>query len=399
MKRFDAAWLVAGLLGAPGLLASQGYPLTGQGYPTSRPSGGAGLFGGRSPYPYGGTGFPGGSAAPAFPYGGGWTFPGGGIGSPLGAGGGTMPGLVWPLLLGRGLPGPGPSSQAPAPQGPNLNAWPSWIRLPGGGGAPPNPKRCLLVRIEDQVLVRPAGEKAFYPLAFHDPSRLLEPGAEVRLTGRGRAVLVFADGARVGLIGSARLAFAEGGERRLGLSARAFRRMDVRGGSREIAVSLPGGARLTAKGARFTLRRPVAPAEVGPRPFTITNWGGSPLVLTPPPALGLGPRKIPAYRRVELVAPAGRSPAGFEPVQELATGGLPLQAGVQVAFRREGALLSLSTRGGQGRVRWGGVVIDLPAGGGLRLDPLAGRPFGRTSPPARGRSSAPSRSGTSRKTR
>ncbi|MFQ5503901.1 MAG: hypothetical protein ACE5F1_03780 [Planctomycetota bacterium] len=295
-------------------------------------------------------------------------------------GGGLTFGQIRSVQTGVRTPTPAESSR-----------WPSWVQLGGPGRrvveveempAHLDPKRCLLMRLSDTVLVKPEGEKSYFPLAFWKKSRLLKPGGTCRVQAGGRLLLIFSDGTRIEMHRAGELRFVQGSADRLLLHTEQLTLLSGSFGSREVVLRLPEGSLLRGSRLDLSIRRErrTAPwAETGVEDrFRVRNWG--------PAKLGLDPGgdranaiEIGQNRRSILPLVSGRALRALQETPmswTLQGGGVPIEGSLQATPEKTGKVLELSAQGSGAELSWGGVHFRLPADRRLWIDPLGGDPFG-----------------------
>ncbi|HHI79671.1 MAG TPA: hypothetical protein ENK02_06795 [Planctomycetes bacterium] len=323
--------------------------------------------------------------------------------SPFPVGGGQglrLPGVGggFPVRL-PGLGGQGSGAQSPfpflpslggreeqgktRPQTRNLERWPSFVTMGGPGKVPfeeakiRNPKRAVLFRTVDRVLVRPRGERAFYPLAFWDKKRVLASGSQIRVLGSGRYLLLFSDGTRMDVLREGALDLDRIDRKGLELSMKVRGRVQIKLGLRKLRLKLSDGTVLVAKGGSFRIDRIF---RDGPgagdrsRAFLRIRNGDASLEVQPSGAL-IAPFKIRPFWQVLLpLLEEGVDEAVLD--QKLQGKEAQVQADSWVRFRSlRGGKLEARAEGAEGRLRLGGVQFSIPPGKTLILDPLLGAPF------------------------
>lgn len=279
---------------------------------------------------------------------------------------------------------------------PVLRRWPTWVdvggaarqveRVRGETEDRPQASECYFVRMSDRVELRPSGEKGYYPLQFWDTARRLGIGSRVRLSGRGRALMIFSDGTQVELIESGEVGFVQGTIDRLVLELSSVTRAFVRLGSRGVEIRMPDASVLRGRQSSFEIQRQVQDTggENGGAPadrLAVTNWGPDPLRLEAPVALrNMGADNLELAPRRRLLLALVTSDAGREPLAEdlpktIPGGGIDLRAGVHATVRKDRRGLAVEARSGDAVLRWGGTRLRVPLGTTLRIDPLLGDPF------------------------
>ena len=290
---------------------------------------------------------------------------------------------------------PGAPKSRKTTEKPGIPGIPKWLNQPGRGrrvlgkkdlGYGRDPARCFLLRMQDRVEVRPAEEAAFYPLAYWDKSRVLAPGAGMRIVAGGRALLVFPAGTQLDLARPAEVWFKKGTQDRLELDCRDVNTANVTFGMREVRMILPEGSRIRGRSLSFSITR-----ERRPQPWmpgrtedylVLRNWGPAAIYLDSD-LPGATTVTILANRRVVLPIPVTRPGAPVREHQDdppldlsMEGGGTPLQASVQADIQMEGKSLRVQSRTGKARLQWGGFAARLQPGWHLRIDPIGGSPFG-----------------------
>lgn len=275
-------------------------------------------------------------------------------------------------------------------------SWPSWLQIGGPGHrvqqmgdakAGPKPSHCFLVRLSETVEVRPANETAFYPLAFWDSSRVLSPGARLRIAGQGRVLLVFPGGTRIDLSGEASVGFLEGTKQRLRVAISKVSRGEVRLGSRRVELELPDGTTVAGSDTILSirgLRRDAGWSEDGlEHRIELANFGEKNLEIEPrSAAVGLQPYVL-RPNRLSVVAFAPGSKVAEEEFGDTPAKTLPednsarpeLQASQRAQLEKIGESVRIDARNGEALVQWGGFRCRLPDGRRVVLDPLLGSPF------------------------
>ena len=232
--------------------------------------------------------------------------------------------------------------------------WPSWIK-PGIGQEtpPPDAERAIVARIADRVWVFASGDTAFVPLAFYDKFRVLESGSSIEVRNQGEFLISFHDGAAIRAHGPSRITLSELADDGAELQIRAFQRMWINGKTRPLTLLLPDGALLDMAGTEVYLEGEGLRGSVfnhGPKPV---QWHGR-----------SGDVEIPAGQRMDVF---------LEPLREAF---IPAALEVEGGVRPEIAGRRLEARGeGGGTVIWSGARFHVPAGGVVRVDPLAGATF------------------------
>lgn len=278
---------------------------------------------------------------------------------------------------------------------PSLRRWPTWVDV--GGAARrvesmtpdaeerPQASECYFVRMADRVELRPSGEKGFFPLEFWDTSRRLGIGSRVRLSARGRALMLFSDGTQIELIEDCEVGFVQGTIDRLVVDLSAVTRAFVRLGSRGVEIRMPDSTVVRGRRSNFEIRRESEHAAVRTGPaldrIVLTNWGPEPLRLEAPLALrGMGSDSIELAPRRQTQLALVSSDSGLTPViddlpKTIPGGGVALRAGVHATVRKDRRGLEVEARSGDAILRWGGTRLRVPIGTTLRIDPLQGDPF------------------------
>jgi hypothetical protein len=327
---------------------------------------------------------------------------GGGIPSVPMPGIGRLGGYPYPLPGGK-TPATGDQKPVPAQD----QDWPRWLEVPAPGHRPTPgataaggalqlaPDQCFVARLAEQVDVRPDGEKAFYPLAFWDQTRLLKPGSSLRILGQGRALLVFQDGTRIDLIRSGELSFSLATNETLRLDLDRVSEAHCRLGSRKVEIRLPGGGSVRGSKCGLFIERvsrlaPWNVTHVEERLF-VRNWGPEKVTLDPgfDTAPG-GVMELEPNLGSMILLVAGRMAVAKEPAaadertdplpQLLPGGGQALRASLEAEIDKSGPTLRARASRGTARLEWGGVRITVPSGGRVVIDPLAGEPFGEGRP-------------------
>ncbi|MEZ5989663.1 MAG: hypothetical protein R3F30_11160 [Planctomycetota bacterium] len=290
--------------------------------------------------------------------------------------------------------GPGGQEQP----GEQERGMPAWLDEPGRGqrklgpgarGLLSDPARAFLLRMQDEVLVKPADEEAFYPLTYWDKGRVLAPGAEVRVVAGGRCLLVFPGGTEIDLSRPAAVRFVQGTDARLELVVDDVHTAHFKLGAREVVVRLFDGTVLSGMRTTFSIQRerrqtPWRPEETEDR-LQVKNWGGGRLVVESRVAGG-AETVLTTNRKVVLPAVAPPPDDGpDDPPLDLSMegGGTPVLASIQADLTFEEGDLRVGSRVGTARLRWGGCDIRLGEGQRLRIDPMGGRPFGEALPAPR----------------
>ena len=273
-------------------------------------------------------------------------------------------------------PQAGPRGTAPR-LGTGMGLWEALIamsREEGGGktldlGSVPD--RSLLLRYSDLVGVRREGERGWEIVPWWKKVRLLEPGCQVDLSHRGRALQILYDGAILDVRAPSRWDVL-----RLDRGIAVFRFQTLRAlfteaADRLLRLELPGGyvvdlqscqATIRFEGGRFRV------ANLGPKPLVVHDrkreihlaWNEGCLL---PVFTGPVPPPLP---------PLG--PAGSR-IRSLGKGTLGLSWSESLeAVRGERAWVFGASQA-PGKVRWGGCAFDLPKGGSLKIQPFRRLPF------------------------
>lgn len=282
---------------------------------------------------------------------------------------------------------------------PSLRRWPTWVDVGGPasrveslrnteGGERPQASECYFVRMSDRVELRPAGEKGFFPLEFWDTSRRLGIGSRVRLSGRGRAVMIFSDGTQIEMVGEGEVAFVQGTIDRLVLEIKRCTHSFVRLGVRGVEIRLPDRSVVRGRRGSFELRRlthdvgTVGGAERRLERLELINWGDDALRLQATEALRSGTEssiELPSRRRTLLMLVDSDEDGAPESRDDLPKtipgGGLDMRAGVHATLRKDRRGLQVEARSGDAILRWGGTRMRVPVGTSLRIDPMQGDPF------------------------
>ncbi len=361
-----------------------------------------GSQGGRQPNPYVPSQAGKGGQTP-FPVGGrqGVGIPGIGGGAPVrlpGFGGQLPTQNPFPFLPSLG--GKGSQGAAPA-RGTNLERWPSFVTIGGPGKVPfaeakiRNPKQAVLFRAVDRVLVRPRGERAFYPLAFWDKKRILSPGSEIRVLGMGRYLLLFSDGTRLDVLREGALRLDRIDRKGLELSMEVKGRATFKLGLRKLRLKLPDGTLLVAEKGAFRIDRLFRDGpgmEDRSHSFLRIRNAGASLEVQPSGGV-LAPFKLRPFWQV-LLPLLEKGEPGAPLDQRLQGKEALLRADSWVRFRSlGGGRLEAKAMGSKGRVRMGGVQFSIPPGKTLLLDPLLGTPFSGGRPVKEGQNPPASQAG------
>ncbi len=280
---------------------------------------------------------------------------------------------------------------------PTLRRWPTWVDVGGPGERldqgtttsedRPQASECYFVRLSDRVEIQPSGEKGYFPLEFWDSARRLGIGSRCRLSGRGRALLLFSGGTEVDLAGVGECVFSQGTVDRLVLRMLSVTRAVVDVGKRGVEFRLPDASVLRATRGSFTIEREVH--EIGalgpdgaPRlseRLHITNWGPDSLRIEVARGLGLGSETVEVPLRRSAILALADAGAGDTPIVDLPKtlpgGGIDLRAGVHATIRKDERGLQVEARSGDAPLHWGGTILRVPVGTSLRIDPLLGDPF------------------------
>ncbi len=274
------------------------------------------------------------------------------------------------------LPMTGPRGTAPR-LGTGLGLWEALVamsREEGGGkrlelGAVPD--RSLLLRYSDMVGVRGKGERGWDILPWWKKVRLLEPGYQVDLSHRGRALQILYDGAVLDVRAPSRWEVA-----RLDRGIAIFRfsslsSLFAEASERLLRLELPGGyvvdlqgcqAMIRFEGGRFRV------ADLGPKPIVIHDrkkeihlgWNEGcllPLFLGPPPP------------------PLPPLAAEGERVRALGKGALGLSWSESLEAKGGKGVWTFGAVQAPGRVRWGECAFDLSKGQTLRIQAFRNLPF------------------------
>jgi len=292
---------------------------------------------------------------------------------------------------------------------PDVSRWPSWVQLGGIGKEVEqanklpeylDPKRCLLARLSDTVEVRPADETAFFPISFWKKTRVIAPGAGVKVEASGRALLVFSDGTRLQPMGATELVFVQGTKKELRVTFRKVTRLEATFGTRQVRLELPEGTLLRGTGLDMTIDREVRNASwakggVEGR-LWVSNWGKGTIAVQSgeQASFELLPNRRSIFALVRDATNTGESMPGRAAQTPLRWtmpgGGVPLSGSETAQAQKSGANVRIEASDGPARVNWGGVELAVPVGKRIILDPLAGDPFGdgRVTPVERSAGSA-----------
>ena len=243
----------------------------------------------------------------------------------------------------------------PVPFAPSATPqWPSWI----GGEAPglqvATPERGVLARVADRVWFLAPGETAFIPLAFFDKFRVVDSGSVIEVRNKGEFQMAFHDGGTLRSIGPVRLHVVQLSEQRANLELDTVRRLWLTATARPFRVALPDGSALELPKGQIYFERD------GGRAF-VHNSGSEPVTW------------VGRVGRVDL-PPAHRLDVFLDrPTRPVVSPWLQLDGAVRVAHT--GRAIEVRADGEDGAVSWSGARFRVPAGGVVRIDPLAGDRF------------------------
>ncbi len=274
------------------------------------------------------------------------------------------------------LPMTGPRGTAPR-LGTGLGLWEALVamsREEGGGkslelGAVPD--RSLLLRYSDMVGVRGKGERGWEVLPWWRKVRLLEPGYQVDLSRRGRALQILYDGALLDVRAPSRWEVV-----RLDRGIAVFRFSSLRSlfaeaAERLVRLELPGGYVVDLQGCQAQIRFEQGRfrvADLGPKPIVIHDrrkeihlaWNEGCLL---PVFLGPPPPPLP------LLGAEG------ERIRALGKGTLGLSWSESLEARGGEAAWTFGAVQAPGRVRWGGCAFDVAKGQSLKIQAFRKLPF------------------------
>jgi hypothetical protein len=284
--------------------------------------------------------------------------------------------LGFPVGDRRGPDGLPPPGGLVGPVGP-LPSWLSSAAATGGGErkevASLRSDRFQTARLSERVEVRPAGEKAFFPLLFWKKLMELGGDSEVRLFGsEAHSLLTFADGTRLELVGTGMVRVTEINEDRLSLRVTALTTLRLSAGRRPTKTHLPEGTVVEAKGTEVSVHR-----DPDQDYLVVRNFGPAPATVV----AALGEIHLEPNKRCWLPLVLNPHP---RPVGEVAGGpGSEVRGAGNEAVRTsgearilvEGRVLTVDGGTGQSAVRWGGASFRLSGGQRLILDPLLGERF------------------------
>ncbi len=233
------------------------------------------------------------------------------------------------------------------------------------------PDRSLLLRYSDLVGVRGKGERGWEVLPWWRKVRVLEPGYQVDLSHRGRALQILYDGAVLDVRAPSRWEVA-----RLDRGIALFRFQSLRSlfaeaAQRLVRLILPGGYALDLQGGQVTIRFErgrFRVANLGPKAVVIHDkkkeinlaWNEGCLL---PVFAGPPPPAIPAL--------GGEG----ERIRALGKGTLGLSWTESLDAKGGGETWIFGARQAGGRVRWGGCAFDLSKGQSLKIRPFRQLPF------------------------
>ncbi len=274
------------------------------------------------------------------------------------------------------LPMAGPKGTAPR-LGTGLGLWEALVAMSReeGGGKNLNlgavPDRSLLLRYSDIVGIRGKGERGWEVLPWWRKVRLLEPGYQVDLSHRGRALQILYDGAVLDVRAPSRWEVA-----RLDRGIAVFRFFSLRSlfaeaSERLLRLELPGGYVVDLQGCQATIRFEggrFRVADLGPKSIVIHDrkkeihiaWNEGCLL---PVFVGPSPPPLP------LLAEEG------ERIRALGKGALGLSWSESLEARGGGRTWTFGATQAPGRVRWGGCAFDLSKGQSLKIQAFRNLPF------------------------
>jgi len=273
------------------------------------------------------------------------------------------------------MPVTGPRGTAPR-LGTGMGLWEALIamtREEGGKaldlGAVPD--RSLLLRYSDIVGVRAEGERGWEILPWWRKVRLLEPGYQVTLSHRGRALQIFYDGALLDVRAPSRWEVVRLDRGIAFLRFRSLHSLFAEAAERLVRLELPGGYVVDLQGCQFTLgfeRGRFRAANLGPKPVVIHDrkkeihlgWNEGCIL---PVFQGPTPLPLPP-----LGGEGGR-------VKALGKGTLGLAWSESLEARPKGLSWIFGAPQAPGKVRWGGCAFALSKGQTLEIRAFRKLPF------------------------